>query len=99
MAAQVHVIENVCEFHLPSANALAASKGSLGNVAMGASRWLSVHRYRSSFACYEALRELDLQILASDCPPLDAEEGEEVAEEKGLSWQTLKARAPLPYRG
>ena len=81
----VHVVESICDFHMPEAQSRAASAGALGNVAMGASRWLSVTRYRSSVACYEALRERGLRIFASDCPPAD-----DADDEAGLAWQTAK---------
>lgn len=87
---QVHVIESVCEFHLPTANALAAGKGSLGSVAMGASRWLSVSRYRKSVDCYQHLRALGLQIFSSDCPPLSEEGDEPLPAEQGSAWLTHK---------
>ena len=68
----VHAIESVGAFHLPSLSK--ATRGSLGSVAMGASRWLSVNRYTSSRACFEELRRLGLHVIASDCPSADEEE-------------------------
>jgi len=81
----VHVIESVCEFRQPAAETSHASRGALGNVAMGASRWLSVRKYESSIRCFEQLRQLKLRVLASDCPPLEAEDA------GGFGWQTAKA--------
>ena len=82
----IHVIESVSEFRLPAGETSSASRGALGNVAMGASRWLSVHKYRHSFDCYDELRRLGVRIVASDCPPSESEE------ENGVGWETQKAR-------
>mmetsp|Transcript_22314 Transcript_22314/g.67873 ORF Transcript_22314/g.67873 Transcript_22314/m.67873 type:complete len:174 (-) Transcript_22314:173-694(-) len=60
---------------------------------MGASRWLTVSRYRSSAACYHRLRELGVQIFSSDCPPLmdGNEDGDEQKPtDQGLAWLTEK---------
>lgn len=84
--ACLQVIESISEFRLPAEETGAASRGALGNVAMGASRWLSVRRYRHSFDCLEELRRLGVRILASDCPPCESEDG------AGLGWETQKAR-------
>ena len=56
-------------------------RGSIGNVAMGASRWLTVTRYRSSADCGAALRQLDLAVYASDCPPSEADEKDQRSEQ------------------
>ena len=82
----VKVIESISEFRLPAEETGAASRGALGNVAMGASRWLSVRKYRHSFDCYDELRRLGVRILASDCPPCESED------DAGLGWETQKAR-------
>lgn len=69
----VHVIESVHSvMHAPATTERVprASKGALGNVAMGASRWLSVSKYQSSAACCAHLREHDVHIFASDCAPV-----------------------------
>ena len=44
-------------------------KRALNNVAMGAGRWLSISHYKSPIDCLRRLHELDLTVLASDCPP------------------------------
>lgn len=91
----VHVIESVSEFTLPAAEASVASRGfnsrtvaqtAAGSVAMGASRWLTLSKYRRSIDCYEALREAGCRIVASDCPPATEDEGQE----SGASFQTIK---------
>ncbi len=85
----LHLIESVAYGHTSSHTRMEqpqASRGSLGNVAMGASRWLTVTRHRSSADCGAALRELDLAIYASDCPP------SEVAETDLRSEQPLRER-------
>ena len=53
---------------------------------MGASRWLTLSKYRRSIDCYEALREAGCRIVASDCPPATEDEGQE----SGASFQTIK---------
>ena len=78
----VHIIESVHSsmpsMHVPGGERSQPSRGALGNVAMGASRWLTVAKYRSSVDCCAYLRENDIRILASDCPPvLDAPEAAE----------------------
>lgn len=75
----IHAVETITQFHAaerPSDAPIATygGKRSQGNVAMGASRWLTLNRYTSSQACYEALCARGLQVLASDCPPADAED-------------------------
>ena len=60
----VHVIESISEFLLPAATATAAARGTVGVVdgAAAASRWLTVHRYRSARECIDALDRLNLQV-------------------------------------
>ena len=75
----VHVVESVCEFQLPAAAARSASAGNIGHDHEdGASRWLTLHKYRSTRECAEALARQGLQVFASDCPTADPE-----AEEAG----------------
>ena len=64
----VHVIESVNEFQLPAAPH--PDRGSLGRTDGGesASRWLTLHMYRSAAAALTALRELGLVVYVSDCP-------------------------------
>ena len=99
----VHVIESISDFHVTDQFAgSAANRGrpraaGTNLVSMGASRWLTVSRYTSSRTCLAALRELDLQVLTSDCPPLSDEEGSGVEEETAQQaqgeggWQTHKS--------
>lgn len=50
------------------------TKRALGNVAMGAGRWLTVRTYRNTFECYKALKgdySPHMQILASTPAPAD----------------------------
>lgn len=46
----VHVIESISEFLLPAPETAVASRGQSGSSSnpSAASRWLSIHRYRSS---------------------------------------------------
>jgi len=93
----VHVIESISDFHVTDQFAGSASNrgrpraAGTNLVSMGASRWLNVSRYTSSRDCLAALRELDLQVLTSDCPPLSDEEGsggeEETAQQTHKSHQ------------
>ena len=69
----VHVIESVGLMPI-AGDAQKQGRRALGNVAMGASRWLSVSRYPSALACCTRLRELGVQVFASDCPPLAEDE-------------------------
>ena len=48
-------------------------KRALSNVAMGAGRWLTLTHYKSPIDCLRRLNELDLTVLASDCPPCESE--------------------------
>lgn len=89
----VHVIESIGNFHVPSTTK--ANRGSLNQVALGASRWLSLSRYTSSLACFEELRRLKLHVVASDCPSAD-EEGAEVSSEREM---LLRERAGVGARG
>ena len=62
----IHTIEA-----LTTSEARGAARGgkrAQRNVSMGAARWLTITRYRSSVECCAALRALDLRVLASDCP-------------------------------
>ena len=74
----VHTIES-----MPHSTHRTGGKKSLSNVAMGASRWLTLTRYKSAELCYAALREHDLQIVASDCPPCEGEEEGETVRPRG----------------
>ena len=76
----VHTIESVApsgHVHQPEGHTTKVrrkvGRRALGNVAMGAGRWLTVSHYRSPIDCCLRLRELDLKILASDCPPSEAD--------------------------
>lgn len=83
----VHSIESVNTLHtdpnrrgsssggksVPGPSTKAFTKRAVSNVAMGASRWLTFTRYSSAFDCYAALKEKDVQIVASDCPPCEAD--------------------------
>jgi hypothetical protein len=46
---------------------------------MGASRWLTVERHRTSADCLAYLREREIQVFASDCPPVVKPKEEERA--------------------
>ena len=70
----VHLVESVVAAQIPAAESARARRGALGNVAMGAARWLSLRRYSSSKACFEELRRLRLHVIASDCPSEEEEE-------------------------
>ena len=72
----VHVIESICPFQLPGAEAHASSRGALGrgDTGEGAARWLSIHKHQSAGACVNALRAAGVQILVSDCPTDDGTE-------------------------
>ena len=79
----VHAIESVNALHtdpnrrgsksVPGPSTKAFTKRAVSNVAMGASRWLTFTRYSSAFDCYAALKEKDVQIVASDCSPCEAD--------------------------
>ena len=72
----VHVIESICPFQLPGAEAHASSRGALGrgDTGEGAARWLSIHKHQSAGACVNALRAAGVKILVSDCPTDDGTE-------------------------
>eukprot|EP00966_Prymnesium_polylepis_P268560 6204222-Prymnesium_polylepis.1 len=48
-------------------------KAAEGNVAMGASRWLTVRKYSSAADCYTALRAMGLQVFAFCPPPIEGD--------------------------
>jgi tRNA (guanosine-2'-O-)-methyltransferase len=81
----LHLVESVPYGHTSSVTRPVEQpqprRGSIGNVAMGASRWLTVTRYRSSADCGAALRQLDLAVYASDCPPSEADEKDQRSEQ------------------
>ena len=68
----VHKIESITTSgHHQQPATRKVGRRALSNVAMGAGRWLSVNHYRSPIDCCQRLHELDLRILASDCPPCE----------------------------
>jgi tRNA (guanosine-2'-O-)-methyltransferase len=101
----VHTIESVAPSgHVQHPPSRKVGRRALGNVAMGAARWLTVHHYRSPVDCCARLRELDLCILASDCPPseadLDAGFGPlEPPEPSEFSARPMDASMTTPGRG
>ena len=88
----VHVVEAVCEFQLPAAEAFAASRGPYNPQAgEGAARWVSIHKYRSSDAALAALQARGLRVFVSDCPTATDDEGEQQPPQlAGMGWQTAK---------
>lgn len=69
----VHKIESINSSSHYQPTGRKVGRRALSNVAMGAGRWLSINHYRSPIDCITRLRELDLRILASDCPPCEAD--------------------------
>lgn len=61
----VHVIESVCEFHMPAVASRSASFSS--NEALDASRWLSIHKYRSTQDCIDSLTRMGLLVRSTIC--------------------------------
>ena len=91
----VHVVEAVCEFQLPAAEAFAASRGIQSQAGEGAARWVSIHKYRSSDAALAALQARGLRVFVSDCPTATDDEGEQQQQQQrqqlaGMAWQTAK---------
>ena len=94
----VHLIESVTLTMLPAGTAHATARGSLGRTDSNgdsASRWLTVHRYKSTEALVAALRARRMLIYSSDCPA-EEEEGEAAlahpaAAAEGMGWVTAKA--------
>ena len=84
----VHVIESVGHCDFPS---FSTPRRSIDNVAMGASRWLSLRRYSRTNDCLEALRAEGVRIYASDCPPAESDGDDAHAE---AAWHTNR-----PWRG
>ena len=83
----IHLIESVqygMELKVPRAEMPQPSRGALGNVSMGASRWLSVCKYKSAADCHRALRELGLMVYASDSPPLPDHDASDLRSEQAL---------------
>ena len=81
VAAILRTAEGLCIQYVHSIEAIGSteltprtSRRAVSNVAMGASRWLTFMRYKSAEECYAALRELELQVVTSDCPPADPED-------------------------
>ena len=66
----LHVIESVSHFQLPSGAAHATARGALGRSDGGeaAGRWLTVHKHADAAACVAALRERRVRVFVSDCP-------------------------------
>lgn len=95
----VHVVEAVCEFQLPAAEAFAASRGPGGATSQsageGAARWVSIHKYRSSDAALAALQARGLRVFVSDCPTATEDEGEQ-QQRLPPEPQTADARMKLP---
>jgi len=92
----VHIIESVHSpmhepMHVPMPERSQPNRGPLGKVAMGASRWLTVSRYRSAADCCAHLREQELQIFASDCPPVL--EADDEARDKPDRWRDQRDAA------
>lgn len=53
----VYIIENAAKFRIK------------GRVAMGATKWLTIHRYKTTQECYAALRERGYKIIATTLRP------------------------------
>lgn len=79
----IHIVESVNDFQVPAPPPAKSARGATHGVAMGCSRWLSIKRYKSSLECATALREQGIKVLASDCPPAEAEAEHEGREGEG----------------
>ena len=94
----VHVVEAVCQFQLPAAEASAVSRGGVGQgngSGEGAARWLSLHKYRSTAEALAALRARGVAVYVSDCPTVGDEGGDDTQFE-GLGWQVAKRGEQRP---
>jgi hypothetical protein len=97
----VHLVESVTLTMLPASIAHATARGSLGRADSGspdgASRWLTIHRYKSTEDLIGALRERRLLIYASNCPTEEEEdEPAGAAAVEGMAWVTSKPGAFAP---
>ena len=90
----VHIIESIAPSGSQSPGRK-PGKRAQRNVAAGAARWLTVHQYRSPVDCCARLKELDLRILASDCPPCELDVAEGFVVESRLEEAGFAAARPI----
>lgn len=93
---RIHVIESISEFQLPAEEARVSSRGSVGKTkgGAGASRWLTLTKYRSSREALDSLRALGLLVHVSDCPTGDDDGTPSPVEIEGNAWVTAKRGNP-----